>query len=106
MASRAKQFIEEEGSVPIRIWTDDIEAEALSQLKNIARMPFVHKHGIASMADVHMGKGAAVGTVLVTDKAIIPSAVGVDLGCGMNAVRLSLKGDDLPDSLLDRKSVV
>lgn len=94
-----KQVIQEEGSRPIKIWTEDIEAEALSQLKNLARLPFLSKNGVACMPDVHAGIGSTVGTVIATDRAIIPSAVGVDIGCGMNAVRLSLKASDLPDSL-------
>jgi tRNA-splicing ligase RtcB len=94
-----KQVIKEEGSRPIKIWTDEIEDAALSQLKNLARLPFIAANGVAAMPDVHMGIGASVGTVIATDKAIIPAAVGVDIGCGMNAVRLSLKADDLPDSL-------
>lgn len=94
-----KQVIKEEGSRPIKIWTDEVEESALAQLKNLARLPFIAGNGVAAMPDVHMGKGASVGTVIATDKAIIPSAVGVDIGCGMNAVRLSLKAADLPDSL-------
>lgn len=78
----------------------DIEASALKQAKNLSRLPFIAPNGIALMPDVHMGVGASVGTVIATDKAIIPSAVGVDIGCGMNAVRLSLKASDLPESLL------
>ena len=94
-----KQVIKEEGSRPIKIWTDEVEESALTQLKNLARLPFIAGNGVAAMPDVHMGKGASVGTVIATDKAIIPSAVGVDIGCGINAVRLSLKAADLPDSL-------
>jgi tRNA-splicing ligase RtcB len=94
-----KQVLHEEGSRPIKIWTEDVEDAALTQLKNIARLPFIHANGVSAMPDVHMGKGASVGTVIATDKAIIPSAVGVDIGCGMNAVRLSLKASDLPENL-------
>lgn len=95
-----KSAFKEEGSVPIKLWTDDIEASALQQLKNIARLPFIHSNGVAAMPDVHAGIGSTVGSVVATDKAIVPSMVGVDIGCGMNAVRLSLKASDLPDSLL------
>jgi tRNA-splicing ligase RtcB len=95
-----KQVINEEGSRPIKIWTNDIEAEALTQLKNLARLPFIAGNGVACMPDVHAGKGSTIGTVIATDKAVIPAAVGVDLGCGMNAIRLSLKAHQLPDSLL------
>jgi tRNA-splicing ligase RtcB len=94
-----KQVIQDEGARPIKIWTERVEDPALKQLKNIARLPFIHSNGVAAMPDVHMGKGASVGTVIATDKAIIPSAVGVDIGCGMNAARLSLKATDLPDNL-------
>jgi tRNA-splicing ligase RtcB len=94
-----KQVIKEEGARPIKIWTEHVEDPALNQLKNISRLPFIHPNGVAAMPDVHMGVGASVGTVIATEKAIIPSAVGVDIGCGMNAVRLSLKATDLPDNL-------
>lgn len=83
---------------PVKIWTDDIEHEALQQLKNVASLPFVFEH-IAAMPDVHLGKGATVGSVIATTHAVIPAAVGVDIGCGMNAIRLSLKAKDLPDNL-------
>ena len=96
-----KQVIHEEGSRPIHIWTEDIDEGALQQLKNIAKLPFIHKHGVAAMPDVHWGIGATVGSVIATKGAIIPAAVGVDIGCGMNAVRTSLKASDLPDSLAD-----
>lgn len=94
-----KQVINETGSRPIKIWTNEVEASALQQLKNLAQLPFIDRNGVACMPDVHAGIGATVGTVIATDKAIIPAAVGVDIGCGMNAVRLSLKAHDLPDSL-------
>jgi tRNA-splicing ligase RtcB len=101
-----KQAFKEEGSRPVKIWTDDVEAEALTQLKNISRLPFIHSNGVAAMPDVHAGKGSTIGTVIATDKAIIPAAVGVDIGCGMNAVRLSLKASDLPDSLLSIRNQI
>lgn len=77
----------------------DVEDAALQQTKNIARPPFIAPQGVALMPDAHLGKGATVGSVVPTTNAIIPSAVGVDLGCGMNAVRLSLKAHQLPDNL-------
>ena len=86
------------GKVPVHIWTRDLQSEALDQLTNIARMPFVHHH-VAAMPDVHFGIGATVGSVIPTRGAIIPAAVGVDIGCGMNALRTSLTAADLPDSL-------
>lgn len=94
-----KQVIQEQGKRPIKIWTDEVEESALTQLKNLSGLPFIDSHGIACMPDVHAGIGSTVGTVIATDRAIIPAAVGVDIGCGMNAVRLSLKASDLPDSL-------
>ena len=94
-----KQVIQDQGSRPIKIWTDEVEASALTQLKNLARLPFIASNGVACMPDVHAGIGSTVGTVIATEKAVIPAAVGVDIGCGMNAVRLSLKASDLPDNL-------
>jgi tRNA-splicing ligase RtcB len=94
-----KQVIQDEGTRPIKIWTDEVEASALTQLKNLARLPFIASNGVACMPDVHAGIGSTVGTVIATEKAVIPAAVGVDIGCGMNAVRLSLKASDLPDNL-------
>lgn len=91
--------INEEGSRPIKVWTDHVEDSALKQLKNLARLPFIAGNGVACMPDVHAGIGSTVGTVIATDKAIIPAAIGVDIGCGCNAVRLSLKASDLPESL-------
>ena len=86
------------GKVPVNIYTKDIEATALQQLINISQLDIIHSH-IAAMPDVHTGIGATVGSVIPTIDAIIPAAVGVDIGCGMNAVRLSLKAEQLPDNL-------
>ncbi len=95
-----KHVIHDEGSRPITLWTEQIEDAALQQLKNIARLPFIDPHGVAAMPDVHYGIGATVGSVLATRKAIIPAAVGVDIGCGMMAVRLAgARAEDLPDGL-------
>lgn len=94
-----KQVIQEDNSRPIKIWTDEVEDTALTQLKNLSRLPFINSNGVACMPDVHAGIGSTVGTVIATEKAVIPAAVGVDIGCGMNAVRLSLKASDLPDNL-------
>ena len=93
------KVIQEKGARPIKLWTDDVEESALQQLKNIAKLPFVDSHGVAAMPDVHYGIGATVGSVIATEGAIIPAAVGVDIGCGMNAIRTSLKAADLPDTL-------
>lgn len=92
------QKIMTKGKVPVKIYTDEIEPEAMQQLYNMAQLPFIYSH-IAVMPDVHMGKGATVGSVIPTRQAIIPAAVGVDIGCGMNALRLSIKAHDLPDNL-------
>lgn len=86
------------GKVPVKIFTDDIDSAAYKQLINISNLPFIYSH-IAAMPDVHCGIGATVGAVIPTRHAIIPAAVGVDIGCGMNAVKLSLKAHQLPDNL-------
>ncbi len=86
------------GRVPVKVWTADIEHEAIEQLINVSKLPIVHGH-VAAMPDVHAGIGATVGSVIPTKDAIIPAAVGVDIGRGMNAVRLSLSAKDLPDTL-------
>ncbi len=99
-----KQIITK-GKVPVKIYTDDIEFEAYNQLKNISELPFIHSH-VAAMPDVHMGKGATVGSVIPTKGAIIPAAVGVDIGCGMNAIRLSLKAEQLPDNLRGLRTTI
>jgi tRNA-splicing ligase RtcB len=85
---------------PIQAWTRGVPVEdaAKQQLLNIAAMPFIYRW-IAVMPDVHLGKGATVGSVIPTKKAIIPAAVGVDIGCGMMAVRTTLTASDLPDDL-------
>jgi tRNA-splicing ligase RtcB (3'-phosphate/5'-hydroxy nucleic acid ligase) len=94
------------GRVPIRAWTDPagIEEAALRQLRNTASLPWIH--GVAVMPDVHYGKGATVGSVIAMRDAISPAAVGVDIGCGMAAVRTSLTADDLPDDLAPLRSEI
>jgi len=89
----------------VKAWTKGVplEKEAEQQLMNVAQMPFVHSH-IAVMPDVHWGLGATIGSVIPTLKAIIPAAVGVDIGCGMMAVQTSLKATDLPENLKDIRS--
>jgi tRNA-splicing ligase RtcB len=88
------------GRAPIKHWTRGVqlEAQAQQQLENISTLPFIHKH-IAVMPDVHLGRGATVGSVIPTKGAIVPAAVGVDIGCGMMAWRTDLTAADLPDSL-------
>lgn len=94
-------------NVPIKLWTqlDSVESQALDQLKNIAALPWVFKH-VAVMPDVHYGKGATVGSVIAMKDALSPAAVGVDIGCGMAAVKTNLKAEELPDSLTDIRSAV
>ena len=86
--------------VPIKAWTRGValEAQAERQLRNVASLPFIHSH-IAVMPDVHWGLGATVGSVIAARGAIIPAAVGVDIGCGMMAVQTALTAGRLPDSL-------
>lgn len=91
----------------IKAWTKGVpvEEDAQEQLRRVARMPFVHRW-VAVMPDVHSGKGATVGSVIPTDGAIIPAAVGVDIGCGMVAVETSLNARDLPDTLREIRSAI
>ncbi len=88
-----------EGGVPVKIYTGEVEATARQQLVNISRLPIIHHH-VAAMPDVHFGIGASVGAVIPTLRAIIPAAVGVDIGCGMMAARLSLQEDSLDERIL------
>lgn len=84
---------------PIRMWADPetVEDQAMQQLRNVADLPWTH--GVAVMPDVHYGMGATVGSVIAMRDAVSPAAVGVDIGCGMSAVKTSLKVEDLPDNL-------
>ena len=92
--------LEQKGAVPVKAWVRGVpfDAGARAQLLKAAHLPFVHRW-IAAMPDVHQGIGATVGSVIPTVGAIVPAAVGVDIGCGMMAVRTSLAASDLPDSL-------
>jgi len=90
-----------EGLVPVKVYAGEIEPAARLQLVNISKLPVVHHH-VAAMPDVHLGIGATVGSVIPTRKAIIPAAVGVDIGCGMMATRLSLSSSDLDEKSLKR----
>jgi tRNA-splicing ligase RtcB len=94
------RLIDSENGVPIKAWTNGvaIEAEAEQQLRNVARLPFIYRW-VAAMPDVHWGIGATVGSVIPTKGAIIPAAVGVDIGCGMMAVQTTLSASQLPDNL-------
>jgi tRNA-splicing ligase RtcB (3'-phosphate/5'-hydroxy nucleic acid ligase) len=107
--SKEQQYFEHpvNGGVAVKMWTQGVpvEASALQQLENAAKLPIVFKH-IAAMPDVHYGIGATVGSVIPTVKAIIPAAVGVDIGCGMIACKTSLIASDLPDSLAPLRSEI
>jgi len=96
-----------DGGRHVKMWTRGVpvEDEAKAQLANTARMPFVFRH-VAAMPDVHLGLGATVGSVVATKGAIIPAAVGVDIGCGMMAVQTSLRAADLPDSLAATRAAI
>jgi len=89
-----------QGGRPVKMWTRGVpvEEEAKLQLANTARMPFIYKH-MAAMPDVHLGKGSTIGSVIPTLGAVIPAAVGVDIGCGMMAAKTTLAAADLPDNL-------
>lgn len=101
------QLLESSGNVPIKAWIDGVtlEGEAHAQLQNISKLDFIFQH-IAVMPDVHLGKGATVGSVIPTVNAIIPAAVGVDLGCGMIAVETNLKACRLPNKLSKVRSAI
>ncbi len=105
--SQLSYEVMKEGGVPIKSWTLGVpfEPEARQQLKNISRMPFIHKW-VAVMPDVHLGKGATIGSVVPTLGAVIPAAVGVDIGCGMMAVRTSIQAAQLPDNLAAVRSAI
>ena len=90
-----------EGGVPVRIYTGELEPAARAQLVNVSKLPIVHHH-VAAMPDVHLGIGATVGSVIPTLRAIIPAAVGVDIGCGMMATQLSLTSSDLDEKALGK----
>ena len=94
------EVMHREGQVPVKSWTKGVafDDNARQQVNNMAQMPFIHKW-IAVMPDVHLGKGATIGSVIPTIGAVIPAAVGVDLGCGMMAVKTTLRAEQLPDSL-------
>lgn len=93
-----------ETKVPVKIWAKDLEIEAEQQVRNLSSLPFIHRH-VAVMADAHAGKGSTVGTVIATNGAIIPAAVGVDIGCGMCAVKLPFSVDRLGDLKVLRHSI-
>jgi len=100
MSGQRFEIIGEPGHKPVKAWTRGVvfDDKAKQQVLNVARMPFVHGW-VAVMPDVHWGMGATVGSVIPTHRAIIPAAVGVDIGCGMMAVETTLTASDLPDDL-------
>ncbi|MET9886328.1 RtcB family protein [Streptomyces sp. NPDC006430] len=100
-------YVEVPGAqVPIRMWADpaSVEAGAMQQLHNVATLPWIK--GLAVMPDVHYGKGATVGSVIAMKDAVCPAAVGVDIGCGMSAVKTSLRANDLPGDLSGLRSKI
>ncbi|GHC08783.1 RtcB family protein [Thermomonas carbonis] len=107
MSQQSYDVINEPGAAPIKLWTRGVplEDEARKQLVNIAKLPFIYKW-LSVMPDVHLGKGATVGSVVPTIGAIVPAAVGVDIGCGMIAARTTLVASDLPDNLAPLRSAI
>lgn len=89
---------------PVKIWTNDVEETAMRQIENLTTLPFLHHH-LAIMPDVHTGMGMPIGGVLACDGAVIPNAVGVDIGCGMCAVKTNWKMEDLPAHVI-RKEIM
>jgi len=107
MSEHKYNVIAPEHGVPVKAWTKGVQLEdaARKQLLNVAQLPFVFKW-VAAMPDVHWGIGATVGSVIPTKGAIIPAAVGVDIGCGMMAAQTSLNARDLPESLKGVRSAI
>jgi tRNA-splicing ligase RtcB len=107
MSTESYEVLNVAGGRPVKMWTRGVPVDesAKRQLENTARLPFVFRH-LAVMPDVHFGRGATVGSVIATKGAIIPAAVGVDIGCGMIAVQTTLKAADLPDSLARVRSAI
>lgn len=107
MQTKTYNLLEVANGKPIKLWTQGVpvEDDARQQLMNTAKMPFIFKH-LAVMPDVHLGKGSTIGSVIPTVGAIIPAAVGVDIGCGMIAARTSLLAHDLPDNLAGLRAAI
>jgi len=107
MAEQSFEYMPVEGGAPVKMWTRGVavDPKAREQLASAAKMPFIFKH-VAAMPDVHVGIGATVGSVIPTKGAVIPAAVGVDIGCGMMAARTSLHASDLPDNLEGIRSAI
>ncbi|HEX8482765.1 MAG TPA: RtcB family protein [Allosphingosinicella sp.] len=107
MAEQSFEYMPVEGGAPVKMWTRGVavDPKARQQLASAAKMPFIFRH-VAVMPDVHVGIGATVGSVIPTRGAVIPAAVGVDIGCGMMAARTSLYAADLPDTLEGIRSAI
>lgn len=107
MSTDNYDVLQDNNGVPIKMWTRGVPVEeaAKKQLLNVANLPFIY-HWIAAMPDVHWGKGSTIGSVIPTKGAIIPAAVGVDIGCGMMAVKTSLCARDLPDNLAPLRAAI
>src|SRR6185436_536815 len=107
MSASQAEVMQVPGGVPVKAWTRGVrfEDEARAQLRNVASLPFIHRW-VAAMPDVHWGIGATVGSVIPTVGAVIPAAVGVDIGCGMMAVQTSLGASDLPESLQEVRGAI
>lgn len=107
MTQQEYNVISDKNSVPVKMWTQGVpvDEKAKEQLIKTAQMPFIHKW-LAVMPDVHVGKGSTIGSVIPTKGAIIPAAVGVDIGCGMMAARTSLTASDLPDNLFELRCAI
>ena len=107
MKDTSYTVLEVAGGKPVKAWIEGVPLDpgAREQLLNTARMPFIFKH-LAVMPDVHLGMGSTIGSVIPTQGAIIPAAVGVDIGCGMLAARTSLMASDLPDNLFGLRSAI
>ncbi|MBX3498003.1 MAG: RtcB family protein [Alphaproteobacteria bacterium] len=107
MSGRSYDVLAQDGHKPIKMWTRGVMVadNAAQQLRNVASLPFVGPH-VAAMPDVHWGMGATVGSVIPTSGAIVPAAVGVDIGCGMCASLTNLTASDLPDSLLGVRTAI
>lgn len=100
-------LVETDSRVPIKMWTKyvPVDEQALKQLKQTANLPFIYKH-LSVLPDVHAGLGSTVGSVIPTKRAVIPAAVGVDIGCGMVATQLNLKAKELPDNLREIREAI
>ena len=107
MTQTTYEYQDVPGGSPVKMWTRGVPVDdkAREQLSRAAKMPFIFKH-VAAMPDVHVGIGATVGSVIPTKGAVIPAAVGVDIGCGMMAARTSLMASDLPDNLAGIRSAI